>query len=127
MEENLVEIHGNVEDVIFRKEETGFTVIEMSTEDEYITVVGVLPEIGAGEELKLRGSWTTHPTFGRQFRAVLCERSLPSTAADLYKYLASGAVQCIGAKTAQKIIERFGDETFDVLENHPEKLAVIKS
>ena len=126
MEAELVEIFGNVEDVIFRKEESGFTVLELSTEDEYITVVGVLPEVSAGEELRLRGNWVTHQTFGRQFRAELCERSMPSTAADLYKYLASGAVTGIGAKTAQKIIERFGDDTFDILENHPEKLAVIK-
>jgi exodeoxyribonuclease V alpha subunit len=126
MEQELVEICGNVEDVIFHKEETGFTVLEMSTEDEYITVVGVLPDIGAGEKLRLRGTWTTHPTFGRQFRAQLCERSMPSTAAELYKYLASGVVSGIGAKTAQKIIERFGEETFETLENHPEKLTVIK-
>lgn len=126
MEAELVEISGQVEDVIFRKEENGFTVLELSTEDEYVTVVGVLPEVAAGEELRLRGNWVTHPTFGRQFRAELCERSMPSTAAELYKYLASGAVTGIGAKTAQKIIERFGDETFEILENHPEKLAVIK-
>ena len=126
METELEEIFGQVEDVIFRKEESGFTVLELSTEDEYITVVGVLPEVNAGEQLRLKGNWTTHQTFGRQFRAELCERSMPSTAADLYKYLASGAVTGIGAKTAQKIIERFGDDTFDVLENHPEKLAVIK-
>jgi len=126
MEAELVEIFGTVEDVIFRKEESGFTVLELSTEDEYVTVVGVLPEVSAGEELRLRGSWVNHQTFGRQFRAELCERSMPSTAADLYKYLASGTVVGIGAKTAQKIIERFGDDTFDILENHPEKLAVIK-
>lgn len=126
MEAELVEIFGTVEDVIFRKEESGFTVLELSTEDEYITVVGVLPEVNAGEELRLRGNWVTHQTFGRQFRAELCERSMPSTAAELYKYLASGAVTGIGAKTAQKIIERFGDDTFEVLEKYPEKLAVIK-
>lgn len=122
----LIEISGNVEDVIFRKEESGFTVLELSTEDEYVTVVGVLPEVNAGEKLRLRGNWVTHQTFGLQFRAELCERTMPSSAADLYKYLASGTVPGIGAKTAQKIIERFDDETFDVLENHPEKLAVIK-
>lgn len=126
METELVEIFGQVEDVIFRKDESGFTVLELSTEDEYLTVVGVLPEVSAGEELRLRGNWVTHPTFGRQFRAELCERSMPSTAAELYKYLASGAVKGIGAKTAQKIIERFGDETFEILEKHPERLAAIK-
>ncbi len=126
MEQDFVEIQGAVEDIIFHNEDSGFTVLEITTEDEYITVVGVLPEIAAGEDLRLRGNWVTHPTFGRQFRAELCERKLPSTAADLYKYLASGTVVGIGAKTAQKIIERFGDESFEILEKYPEKLTVIK-
>ena len=125
MNENLEEIHGYVEDLVFRKPETGFTVLELSSDEEYITVVGVLPEISVGEELKLRGSWTVHQTFGKQFKAELCERTLPSTAADLYRYLASGAVKGIGPKTAQKIIERFGDESFEVLEKHPKSLALI--
>lgn len=125
MKENLEEIHGFVEELVFRKPESGFTVLELSTDDEYVTVVGVLPEINVGEELKLRGTWNVHQTFGRQFKAELCERSLPSTAADLYRYLASGAVKGIGPKTAQKIIERFGDEAFEVLEKHPKSLAMI--
>lgn len=126
MEQEFIEIQGIVEDVIFHNDESGFTVIEMTTEDEYLTAVGVLPEVAAGEELRLKGNWVNHQTFGRQFRAELCERKMPSTAADLYKYLASGAVSGIGAKTAQKIIERFGDESFDILEKFPEKLTVIK-
>ena len=115
MNENLEEIHGYVEELVFRKPENGFTVLELSSEDEYITVVGVLPEINVGEELRLKGRWSVHQTFGKQFKAELCERSLPSTAADLYRYLASGAVKGIGPKTAQKIIERFGDEAFKVI------------
>lgn len=125
MDENLEEIHGNVEELVYRKPENGFTVLELSCDDEYITVVGVLPEVNVGEKLKLRGEWSVHQTFGRQFKAELCERSLPSTAADLYRYLASGAVKGIGPKTAQRIIERFGDEAFEVLEKHPKSLALI--
>lgn len=125
MNDNLEEIHGYVEELVFRKPENGFTVLELSSEDEYITVVGVLPEINVGEELRLKGRWSVHQTFGKQFKAELCERSLPSTAADLYRYLASGAVKGIGPKTAQKIIERFGDEAFEILENHPKTLALI--
>lgn len=125
MNENLEEIHGYVEELVFRKPESGFTVLELSADEEYITVVGVLPEINVGEELKLRGTWVVHQTFGKQFRAELCERSLPSTSADLYRYLASGAVKGIGPKTAQKIIERFGEDAFEVLEKHPKSLALI--
>lgn len=125
MNENLTEIHGNVEEIVFRKPENGFTVIELACEDEYITVVGVLPEVCVGEELRLKGTWAVHKTFGKQFKAELCERKLPSTSADLYRYLASGAVKGIGPKIAQRIIERFGEDSFDILENHPKSLALI--
>lgn len=126
MEQEYIELQGTIEDVVYHNSENGFSVIELSTDDEYITVVGSFSDISVGEELKLRGNWVVHHTFGRQFKAELYERNMPSTAADLYKYLASGAVTGIGPKTAQKIIERFGEDSFDVLENYPEKLTVIK-
>lgn len=126
MEDSLVELVGSVEEIIFHNEDNGFTVLDIVNDDEYVTVVGVIPEVAPGEELRLKGSWTSHPTFGRQFRAELVERKMPSTSAELYKYLASGAVSGIGAKTAERIIERFGEDSFDVLEKYPEKLTVIK-
>lgn len=125
MDDSTIEIQGNVEELVFRKPENGFTVLELACEDEYVTVVGVLPEVCVGEELRLRGSWAVHKTFGKQFKAELCERKMPSTAADLYRYLASGAVKGIGPKIAQKIVERFGEDSFDILENHPKSLATI--
>ena len=126
MEDNLVELVGSVEEIVFHNEDSGFTVLEIVNDEEYVTVVGVIPEVAPGEELRLKGVWTSHPTFGRQFRAELVERKMPSTSAELYKYLASGAVSGIGAKTAEKIIDRFGEESFEILEKYPEKLTVIK-
>ena len=126
MEQDLLEVQGSVEEIVFHNEESGFTVLELVNETEYITVVGTFPQVVPGEELTLKGNWVNHNTFGRQFRVVYSERKMPSTAAELYKYLASGAVKGIAAKTAQKIIDRFGDESFEVLENHPEKLSMIK-
>lgn len=126
MEENFVELSGTVEEIVFHNVDSGFTVLELMTDDEYVTAVGVIPEIAPGEELRLRGNWVMHQTFGRQFRVELFERSMPSSSADLYKYLASGAVPGIGAKTAEKIIERFGEDSFEILEKYPEKLTVIK-
>ncbi len=121
-----LEITGTVEDVSVHIEETGFTVLELCSEDEFVTVVGVLPEIAVGEKLTVRGTFDTHPLYGRQLRAESCIRSMPSDAEDLYKYLASGTVKGIGPATAQKIIDEFGEDSFDVLENHPEKLCRIK-
>ncbi len=126
MIEMEVEITGIVEDVSVHIEETGFTVIELSCDDEFITVVGVLSEIGVGEKLTARGNYDTHPLYGRQFKAKSFVRSLPSSAQDLYKYLSAGTVKGIGPATAQKIIEHFGEDAFDVLENHPEMLCKIK-
>ncbi|HPZ00727.1 MAG TPA: helix-hairpin-helix domain-containing protein, partial [Clostridiales bacterium] len=126
-EENLEVLYGIAEETVFRKEESGFTVLDLSTEEgELITVVGILPEISAGEELKLTGYWDTHANFGRQFRAELCERSMPETVSQMLKYLASGAIKGIGPSTANKIVDAFGDRSFTVLSDYPEELANIK-
>ena len=126
MDPQLEELCGVVEDVTYRREDTGFTVMDIFADDEYVTVVGVLPELSEGESVRLRGTWGYHATFGKQFKAQLCERSMPSSSADLLRYLSSGAVTGIGPATAKKIIERFGENSFDVLENQPERLADIK-
>ncbi len=127
MEQEYETLHGIAEELTFRREDTGFTVLDISTEEgELITVVGVLPEISPGEEVKLTGHWDTHATFGRQFRAEFCERSMPATVAQMLKYLAGGAIKGIGPSTANKIIEAFGEETFDVLGNDPDRLAQIR-
>ncbi|MBQ6752540.1 MAG: ATP-dependent RecD-like DNA helicase [Clostridia bacterium] len=120
-------LFGVAEEIIYRKEDTGYTVLDVASEDgELITVVGVLPEIAAGEEVHFTGNWDRHPTFGRQFRAESVERAMPSTAATMLKYLSSGAVKGVGPSTAVKIIEAFGEDAFDVIENDPERLAKIK-
>lgn len=126
MNTELVELNGSVESLTFRRADTGFTVLELSANQELVTVVGVLPEVNEGEELKLMGRWDVHPSFGQQFRAEMCERYLPATANAILKYLSSGAIKGIGPATAAKIVERFGDKTLDVLEKEPERLAEIK-
>lgn len=127
MHDNIYEdkIQGIVENVVFYNSTNYFTVIEVNIKGEIVTAVGTLSELAAGEEVILHGSWSSHEVFGRQFRITSCERSLPDTTAKLYRYLASGAVKGIGPKTALKIIERFGEKSFEVLEYEPEKLAVI--
>ncbi|MCH5198227.1 MAG: ATP-dependent RecD-like DNA helicase, partial [Oscillospiraceae bacterium] len=98
-------ISGIIESVVFRNETSGFTVLEVNSGGNIITAVGVLSDITAGEEVNLEGAWGTHSTFGRQFKISACSRSLPDTSAKLFRYLASGAVKGIGAKTAAKIIK----------------------
>lgn len=125
--EDMDHVYGTVEEIIYRKEDSGYTIIDVASEDgELITVVGVLPDIVAGEEVHFVGNYEQHPTFGRQFKAEVVERTMPQTAASMLKYLSSGTVKGIGPSTAAKIIEAFGEDAFDVIENDPARLATIK-
>lgn len=126
MDKTKTELRGTVEDVVFSNSETGFTVIDLSVDDELITAVGVLPTLSAGETIRVVGYWDYHHSFGRQFKIEECERQMPKTSADMLKYLSSGTIKGIGPKIAAKIVEMFGDNTFDILENNPELLAKIK-
>lgn len=119
-------LEGTVEDIKFRNEQNGYTVLEIGCDDELVTAVGTFSDISVGESVRLSGAWTYHSTFGRQFKVEAYEREMPATAEQLYNYLAAGAVKGIGPRIASKIIEKFGENTFDVLENEPKRLATIK-
>lgn len=128
MQQNVeyTQITGIVEEIVFQNAANAFTVIDISSGGEMITAVGELPEISAGEKVVLTGVWNMHQSFGRQFRVERFERYMPDTAAQFLKYLSSGAIKGVGPKTAAYIVERFGDATFDVIENEPERLTFIK-
>ena len=125
-EHEKIRISGVVNHVTFTNKENGFTVLELESGDELVTAVGIMPELNAGELLELSGYWDFHASFGRQFKVEMCERRMPASAGDILRYLSSGGVKGIGPKTAVKVVERFGEETFEVLENEPERLAQIK-
>ena len=127
---NETEISGVIENVVFHSDATDYTVLELSVTGsdgvaELITAVGTLPPAGEGECLLLRGSFTRHPEYGRQFSFTSYEKSLPKAVDDILKYLSSRTVEGIGPVTALKIVNRFGADTFEVMENHPEWLADI--
>ena len=125
--EELSELSGRVISVIYANEENGYTVLRLDTLDGGVTtVVGTLPSACAGEELHAFGEWMTHPSHGRQFKAEYAERSLPRTTEAIYAYLAGRAVKGIGPATATLMVDRFGEQTLDVLENQPEKLTEIR-
>lgn len=124
------EITGIIENVVFHSDATDYTVLELSVtsasgETELITAVGTLPPSGEGECLVLRGSFTRHPEYGRQFSFSSFEKSLPKAIDDILKYLSSRTVEGVGPVTAVKLVNRFGADTFEVMENHPEWLADI--
>ncbi len=125
-EESLCAVFGTVDSVIFQNEENGYAVCAIADEegDETI-IIGTLPYITVGESIAAYGTWTNHPTFGRQLKVAYYEKVLPVSENDILHYLSSGAVKGVGPKTARRIVEKFGEDTFDVIENHPSWLAEI--
>ena len=124
----LERLEGSVERVIYSNEENGYTICDlaMSEGGEIVTVVGIMPMIGAGDHLCVYGKWVHNPKYGRQFSAEQYERVMPADTASMLRYLASRAIKGIGPKMAQRIIEEFQEDSFDVIENHPEWLASIR-
>ena len=121
----VYECTGTVESVVYRNDENGYTVIELSGE-ESITAVGIMPLLSVGEEVKLTGVFKNHPAYGPQFSVTACERSIPKNVSGILKYLSSGAIKGIGPATAQKLVNEFKENTIEVLENEPERVAKIK-
>lgn len=117
---------GTVEEVIYKNAAGSYAVISLGTDEELITAVGAMPDVSVGETIKATGTFGQHKTYGRQFKVVSYSRELPEGTEQIFKYLSSGAVPGIGPKRALGIIEKFGDDTLDIIENHPEKLSSIK-
>lgn len=122
----LFEMSGSVDRIVFRNEQNGYSVIELNVDGVLVTAVGTMPYISVGEDVKLLGTFKNHPTFGEQFSVEVCERSMPTTTAAILKYLSSGAIKGIGATTASKLVERFGERTLEIIEKEPERLTEIK-
>ena len=126
-EYELQELSGTVENVIFKNEENGYTVLRLKDGNgEIVTVVGCFPFAAAGETMVISGTWMTHSVHGRQFKAEYAQRMLPTNAAAIYQFLASGSVKGIGPATASLIVDRFGDKTLDVILNKPQELSQIR-
>lgn len=121
-----MELSGTVKTIIFRSEDTGFTVLELTDQSgDELTAVGEMPLASVGERIELDGEWTEHRAYGRQFRAASCKTLAPATLAALKNYLASGLIKGVGESTAEAIVQSFGMETLEVLENTPERLVEV--
>ena len=118
-------VEATIEDIIFQNQENGYTVCTIDYEGEEISCVGEMSGIYAGEEVKIIGTWSTHPIYGKQIKVEMLERSMPKTVQGMEKYLASGVIKGIGAKTAKKIVKHFGLDTFRIIEEEPLVLAQI--
>ena len=124
--DGLQKLEGSVEQIVFCNDDNGYTVCDVAVEDDMVTVCGIMPMLCEGDRLCVYGKWVHNAKYGRQFVAEQYERVMPADTASMLRYLSSRAIKGIGPKTAVKIIEEFGEDAFDVIENHPEWLAEIK-
>ena len=124
--DKLEKLTGCVEGIIYANEENGYTVCDLGTDDDdIVTITGIMPYLAEGDRLTVWGEWKHNPKYGRQFAVEEYEKELPANAMAILRYLSSGAIKGVGKKTAEKIVNEFGDNTLDVMENHPEWLSDI--
>ncbi len=124
-ETGLEQLEGTVEDIIYENPDNGYTVFEVSGGGALTVVCGVVGELHAGESVICRGKFENHATYGRQFHARECETDMPKDLEAVYAFLASGSLPYIGAKTANKLLDKFGAAALDVIANDPARLTEI--
>jgi exodeoxyribonuclease V alpha subunit len=126
MEKKVESLAGYVEHIIYRNADNGYTVLNMVSGEDEITCVGIFSAIAEGENIEAQGEYTEHPTYGQQFKVVSFEEKAPEDEEAIERYLGSGAIKGIGLAMAARIVRRFKEDTFRIIEEEPERLAEIK-
>lgn len=119
-------INGYVDHIIYRNADNGYTVLVLIYEEEEVTCVGYFSDIAEGENIEAKGEYTDHPTYGRQFKISSFEEKAPQDELAIERYLGSGAIKGIGIALAARIVRRFKEDTFRIIEEEPERLAEVK-
>lgn len=122
-------LEGNVERITYYSSETGYCVmrivpnqLRLGKRDQLITVIGTMPELQPGEQVKVTGVWMNHPVHGLQFKAETLVQLRPATLEGIRRYLGSGLIKGVGKRYAARIVDFFGMETLDILDNNPQRL-----
>ena len=126
MEKKVESLAGYVEHIIYRNADNGYTVLNLVSGEDEITCVGIFSAIAEGENIEARGEYTEHPTYGQQFKVASFEEKAPEDEEAIERYLGSGAIKGIGLAMAARIVRRFKEDTFRIIEEEPERLAEIK-
>lgn len=121
-----ITVKGIIEDIVFQNADNGYTICVIDADGEPVTLTGIMPGIGEGEMMTAKGTWVNHPTYGKQFSVSQYSKEMPATAAAILTYLSSGAVKGIGPVTAKRIVDTYGEDSLNVIEEHPDWLADIK-
>ena len=119
-------LEGTVEHITFSNESNGYTVCDVSSNGILICAVGCMPGLSVGEEVRLTGSTVMNPSYGEQFAVEMFERVMPKRIGSILMYLSSGVIKGIGEATAKKIVEKFGEDTLEVIASEPERLTAIR-
>lgn len=119
-------VKGYVDHIIYRNAENGYTVLVLIVDEEELTCVGTFSDIVEGENIEAKGEYTDHPTYGMQFKISSFEEKAPEDEMAIERYLGSGAIKGIGIALAARIVRRFKEDTFRIIEEEPERLAEIK-
>ena len=119
-------IQGYVEHIVYRNADNGYTVLNLVCGEEEITCVGIFSAIAEGENIEATGDYTEHPVYGKQFKVESFEEKAPEDEIAIERYLGSGAIKGIGLALAARIVRRFKEDTFRIIEEEPERLAEIK-
>ncbi len=122
----MEKVTGYIDNFIFQNEENGYCVLTLVTEETELTCVGILHGITTGMNVEFTGSYTEHPSYGRQFKVQSYEEKEPKDEFAIERYLGSGAVKGVGAALAARIVRKFGRDTFRVIEEEPERLAEVR-
>ena len=121
----MIMIDGVVESIIYENPENGYTVCDVASAGQLITMTGYMPNLCEGERIMAHGDWVVHMEYGDQFKVEYYERHMPSSETEIEKYLASGLLPGIGKATAKKIVQKFGASALEVIENSPDELLAI--
>ncbi len=119
-------VNGYVDHIIFQNSENGYTVMVLVSDGEEITCVGLCKGLGQGENISAEGEFVEHPVYGKQLKISSYHTVVPTDSVGMERYLGSGAIKGIGAALAARIVKKFGDDTFRIIEEEPERLAEIK-
>ena len=121
-----MELVGEVEDIIYKNEINGYMIAIFVMDDSVTTIVGYLPFVNKGDNLKVTGKYVNHPEYGEQFKVETFEKIIPKSTSALERFLSNGIIKGIGPSIAQKIVKKFGEDTIEVIKNEPQKLSLIK-
>ncbi|HQA47770.1 MAG TPA: ATP-dependent RecD-like DNA helicase [Bacillota bacterium] len=122
----MLELEGTVSGIVFRNDDNGYSIVRFSCEGEQVTLVGYMPLVREGEQLKVKGEWVYHPVYGEQVQVSEYAETVPSTLEGIEKYLASGLIPGIGPKTAKRIVDTLGKEALDIIQYNPMRLTEVE-